>query len=150
MVVSSRTPEGWSNECPICGRSIRISPSEQSLDAPCPNCGSLIWFVPRDQTLEVAGAIVYDDINKAANSLPSVLPDDLVIPPQVRELVPASVARENGVVPLEERLDRVVLAYSDPLDLECYDKLQFILNCKISIVHTDSNWIDRKIEECYA
>jgi len=44
MNISSRTPEGVPNRCPICGQSIRIEPSIPSGDAPCPNCGSLLWF----------------------------------------------------------------------------------------------------------
>ena len=45
MTVSSRTPEGAPNHCPVCGNSVRIEPSIPPGDAPCPNCGSLLWFV---------------------------------------------------------------------------------------------------------
>jgi len=44
MTISSRTPEGAPNRCPVCGNSIRIEPSIPPGDAPCPNCGSLLWF----------------------------------------------------------------------------------------------------------
>ncbi len=44
MTVSSRTPEGAPNHCPVCGNSVRIEPSIPPGDAPCPNCGSLLWF----------------------------------------------------------------------------------------------------------
>ncbi len=43
-VISSRTPEGNDNHCPLCGADVRIEPSLPSGDAPCPNCGSLLWF----------------------------------------------------------------------------------------------------------
>jgi acyl carrier protein len=42
--ISSRTPEGRPNHCPICDTFINLEPSEPSGDAPCPNCGCLLWF----------------------------------------------------------------------------------------------------------
>lgn len=45
MEVSSRTPEGFPNSCPVCKKSIQIDPSIPFGDAPCPNCGCLLWFV---------------------------------------------------------------------------------------------------------
>jgi hypothetical protein len=43
--ISSRTPEGDPNCCPICGKDVRIEPSAApTSDAPCPHCGSLLWF----------------------------------------------------------------------------------------------------------
>lgn len=45
MPISSRTPDGQFNHCPVCGREICITPSEPAGDAPCPNCGVLLWFV---------------------------------------------------------------------------------------------------------
>jgi hypothetical protein len=46
MKPSSRTPEGWPNRCPACGKEVRIEPSIPPGDAPCPNCGHLLWFDP--------------------------------------------------------------------------------------------------------
>lgn len=45
MTISSRTPEGTPNRCPLCGHSFRIEPSRPFGDAPCPACGSLLWFI---------------------------------------------------------------------------------------------------------
>src|SRR6516162_4115265 len=63
MTISSRTPEGQPNECPICGNALRIEPSRPPGDAPCPFCGSLLWFQlschsfrPRDRVRVKAGA----------------------------------------------------------------------------------------------
>jgi acyl carrier protein len=42
--ISSRTPDGVPNHCPICGAFICIEPSHPQGDAPCPNCGTLLWF----------------------------------------------------------------------------------------------------------
>ena len=47
MTVSSRTPEGTPNHCPICSREINIEPSLPFGDAPCPSCGQLLWFTRR-------------------------------------------------------------------------------------------------------
>lgn len=44
MVISSRTPEGSFNRCPLCDGEICIEPSRSTGDAPCPNCGHLLWF----------------------------------------------------------------------------------------------------------
>jgi hypothetical protein len=43
-VISSRTPEGQPNVCPVCGRPARVEPACLSPDAPCPSCGHLLWF----------------------------------------------------------------------------------------------------------
>lgn len=45
MRVSSRTPEGDPQRCPVCGKETRTEPSETpTRDAPCPHCGQLLWF----------------------------------------------------------------------------------------------------------
>jgi acyl carrier protein len=45
VTISSRTPEGVPNRCPICNAIISIEPSDTSADAPCPSCGHLLWFL---------------------------------------------------------------------------------------------------------
>ena len=61
MTISSRTPEGAPNRCPVCGNSLRIEPSTPPGDAPCPNCGSFLWFT---QTVlgDDAEVLVHDAI----------------------------------------------------------------------------------------
>jgi acyl carrier protein len=44
--ISSRTPEGEANRCPICAAFVSVEPSRPPGDAPCPACGSLLWFSP--------------------------------------------------------------------------------------------------------
>jgi DNA-directed RNA polymerase subunit RPC12/RpoP len=44
MTISSRTPEGDPNQCPICGHHVRLEPSIDTRDSPCPSCGHLLWF----------------------------------------------------------------------------------------------------------
>ena len=48
MVISSRTPEGRPNRCPVCGSAVKIEPSDPAGDAPCPHCGHLLWFTWED------------------------------------------------------------------------------------------------------
>jgi anti-anti-sigma factor len=48
MVISSRTPEGQPNHCPVCKSELRIEPSDPAGDAPCPRCGHLLWFTWED------------------------------------------------------------------------------------------------------
>jgi anti-anti-sigma factor len=48
MVISSRTPEGRPNHCPVCGFGLEIEPSVPPGDAPCPRGGHLLWFVWED------------------------------------------------------------------------------------------------------
>ena len=48
VVISSRTPEGWPNHCPVCGSDLKIEPSDPARDAPCPRCGHLLWFAWED------------------------------------------------------------------------------------------------------
>jgi acyl carrier protein len=45
-IISSRTPEGVPNHCPICDTFVCLEPSQPPGDAPCPNCGTLLWFFP--------------------------------------------------------------------------------------------------------
>lgn len=43
-IISSRTPEGQPNACPVCGALVKIEPSKPSGEATCPHCGHLLWF----------------------------------------------------------------------------------------------------------
>jgi type IV pilus assembly protein PilB len=58
---------------------------------------------------------------------------EVVIPPSVVELVPESVARENAILPLAEEDGALRVIVSDPLDLDTFEKLRFILNRKVDI-----------------
>jgi hypothetical protein len=45
VMISSRTPEGDPNRCPVCGQDTRLEPSTVPIrDAPCPHCGCFLWF----------------------------------------------------------------------------------------------------------
>ncbi len=51
--ISSRTPEGDSQRCPVCGGAVRIDPSQPLGDAPCPACGTLLWYIVGDQRVRL-------------------------------------------------------------------------------------------------
>ena len=59
--------------------------------------------------------------------------NNVPIPPEVVELVPESVARENAVLPFSVDEGKLRVVVSDPLDFETFDKLQFILNRKVEV-----------------
>ncbi len=58
---------------------------------------------------------------------------DIQIPPNIIELVPESVARENAILPMDERDGALRVIVSDPLDIDTLDKLRFILDRKVEI-----------------
>ncbi len=54
--ISSRTPEGDPNVCPVCGKNSQIEPSTvPTKDAPCPHCGHLLWFT--DELVRESGEL---------------------------------------------------------------------------------------------
>ena len=60
--------------------------------------------------------------------------NEAVIPPSVVELVPESVARENVIIPLSEGDGELKVVVSKPDAYDIFDKLQFILNRRITPV----------------
>jgi len=96
----------------------------------------------KDQRLSVGDALVglgyatEEDVMRAMaeqHGMDFINLEDTPIPPHIVELVPESVARENKILPLSEEDDALTVLASDPLDLEAFDKLRFILNRKIEI-----------------
>jgi len=59
--------------------------------------------------------------------------NEVNIPPSVIELVPESVARENAILPMDERDGSLKVIVSDPEDFETLDKLRFILNRRVEV-----------------
>ena len=74
MVISSRTPEGRPNRCPVCGSNLKIEPSDSTGDAPCPHCGHLLWFTWEDlgnvQVIKPTGSLFSPE---SLATLPSTL-----------------------------------------------------------------------------
>jgi len=74
---------------------------------------------------------------------------EAVIPPSVVELVPESVARENDILPIVEQGDSLKVAVCDPLDLDTFDKLRFILNRKLDLALSPRESIREAINRHY-
>jgi ribosomal protein S27E len=137
MMVSSRTPEGRPNRCPICGHDLHIEPSPSTLDAACPNCGQILWFAPSG-----GAAPIFDALRLPTDSFAIDLADYV-------ELVPQSVARENLVLPVVKTPDSLVFAVTNPADRETIEKLRFILNRKIRIIQVSAEWLRDQLRKRY-
>ncbi len=72
------------------------------------------------------------------------------IPEYVLGFLPASVARENRVVPLEEdQTGTLFVAMEDPDDQDTVEKLRFILNRSVRAVLATPAGIDYAIQRYY-
>ena len=74
---------------------------------------------------------------------------EVSIPEQIIELVPESVARENGILPMAEDDDSLVVLMSDPLDIETIEKLRFILNRRVDVALAPDESIQEAINHYY-
>jgi type IV pilus assembly protein PilB len=86
--------------------------------------------------LVVLGYATGDEVMRAIakeHGLDFIDLNEVVIPPSVVELVPESVARENAILPMAEEDGGLKVIVSDPLDLDTFEKLRFILNRKVDI-----------------
>ncbi|MEX2112327.1 MAG: ATPase, T2SS/T4P/T4SS family [Pirellulales bacterium] len=86
--------------------------------------------------LVILGYATGDEVMRAIakeHGLEFVDLNEVVIPPSVVELVPESVARENAILPMAEDDGALKVIVSDPLDLDTFEKLRFILNRKVEI-----------------
>ena len=87
-------------------------------------------------TLTVLGYATGDEVMRAIakeHGLDFIDLNEVVIPPSIVELVPESVARENAILPMAEEDGAPRVIVSDPLDLDTFEKLRFILNRKVDI-----------------
>jgi len=94
--ISSRTPEGAPNRCPICHAAIRLEASPVTNDAPCPACGALLWFLQSGDDL-----IVYDAeiATPVADKLMQIVAEQLGINPD--QITPDSLTKEIGADSLD-------------------------------------------------
>jgi acyl carrier protein len=56
MTISSRTPDGIPQSCPICGKLSEVTPAYPGGDSCCPSCGQLLWWF-RDRVGHYGGKI---------------------------------------------------------------------------------------------
>lgn len=67
----------------------------------------------------------------------------------VVDLLPESVARENGVIPIELRGEQIVFAAARPDDIATADKLRFILNRDVVMAEAPRHEIEAAISKYY-
>lgn len=105
-----------------------------------------------EESLVRLGYAEIEDITKAKaeqNGLDYVDLREIEIPPQVVELVPESLARENVVMPLAQEGGAIKVIMHDPMDFETLDKLRFVLNREISIALAPRESIVEAINRYY-
>jgi type IV pilus assembly protein PilB len=93
-----------------------------------------------------------DDLIKClatAHRVDAVDLEEIEIPESVIELMPETVARENAVVPIEEKDGRLRIAISNPNDMDTLEKLRFILNRDVSISLASRSSIFATINRVY-
>lgn len=112
----------------------------------------------RDTNKKVADCLVQlqyatgEDVMRAMaefHKLDYVDLSEVSIPEQIIELVPESVARENGILPMAEEDDSLVVIMSDPLDIETIEKLRFILNRRVEVALAPEESIKEAINRYY-
>ncbi|QDU20520.1 GspE/PulE/PilB domain-containing protein [Urbifossiella limnaea] len=75
--------------------------------------------------------------------------DGFVLPPELLEVVPESVARYNRVVSLSPWGEQLYLAAADPTDPDLRQRLEFILNRAIVFLRTPPDELDRAVDASY-
>lgn len=73
------------------------------------------------------------------------------LPPHVKARIPASAAREHSAIPLQLRDDNrtLLVAVSDPLNVQLVDTLRAVANCRIVVQIAGRSQIDRAISRFY-
>jgi acyl carrier protein len=84
MTISTRTPEGLPQRCPVCGKTAAIEPSYPGGDSCCPSCGYLLWWF-RDRLSREAGSAT-EQITLASSLLHNLGNDSLDTVELVMEL----------------------------------------------------------------
>ncbi|MCZ7644996.1 MAG: ATPase, T2SS/T4P/T4SS family [Planctomycetota bacterium] len=75
--------------------------------------------------------------------------EGLEIPPNVTDMVPEQVCRDNHVMPIDMFDGVLTLSISDPLDLQSLDNIRFMINCQVEPVLAPRDSIDRAIDAYY-
>ena len=98
MTPASRTPEGESNQCPVCGNEVRLEPSRPPGDAPCPCCGHLLWFASPSPSVKVLSAEAWNDLRfQLWASHVAKAPDDRYLVELISGLAMFMAARRGAV-----------------------------------------------------
>ncbi|MFL5340777.1 MAG: phosphopantetheine-binding protein [Gemmataceae bacterium] len=87
MIISSRTPEGSPERCPVCGKLDRLERSDPTGEFICPSCGSLFVRL-RDRLIEWG-----------------MLPDKFSLLIRIDELVEDSLDIVEWIMEIEEEYE---------------------------------------------
>lgn len=66
-----------------------------------------------------------------------------------KAIIPYAFARQKKVLPLEEAVEKITVAISNPLDLETLKELRFLLKKEILPIYCPKGVIETAIESCY-
>lgn len=72
------------------------------------------------------------------------------ISPEIRQIIPAHMARQLRVLPLRREKHRLVVAMLNPLDLIARDDLQRVTGCYIKPVYTEPEVLQQAIDLFYS
>ena len=97
----------------------------------------------------VANPSDYDRHMVEQHGLPNIRLADVTLPRSLVELMPESVARQNTVLPLAEQDGALLVAISDPNDVELIEKLRFIFNRPINCAFAPRDSIIQAIDRHY-
>jgi hypothetical protein len=127
MFISSRTPEGTPNHCPVCGHRCWVVPSKRTRDAPCPRCGHLLWFdlpeATSDVVLEGRWESVEDDsrvpgAKPSYRRTPELTPEELAAlanrPKRVQNPPKSREPQAQAVRLIHRLVQRAVLRFGQP------------------------------------
>ena len=98
------------------------------------------------------GYVTQDQAIKADaefNKMDFVDLNGMVIPEEVINIVPESVARDNMIIPLESDGQVLKIAMSDPTNFDLVTKLQFILNREIIAAVANKEQIQELVNKHY-
>lgn len=104
------------------------------------------------KTLVGEGSLSQEDVSRtlaAQNGMEFLDLSTIVPPPDVIEAMPLEYARRYRAVPVQIRDGALVVAISDPMDMESADALSFILNRDTEFVCATADAIDKAIREFY-
>ncbi len=95
-------------------------------------------LVPERELLEARSKLLGVDYVAVEDAAPD---------PEVVTIIPESYARENQVIALERRGNRIVVAAADPKDLKLDDELRAMLRVRAELVLGSPGEISRKLAE---
>ncbi len=99
-----------------------------------------------------AGVLTQEDITRtlaAQNGMEFVDLASVAPPPDVLEIVKVDDARRYRAVPIALHEDTLVVAVSDPLDMQTMDDLSFVLNRDVEYVCATPDAITKAIQDFY-